>query len=87
MDRQDITKREQIEIYRVERSTMRTKANSIKSDETVPVITKRPKKDVIADGTNLRGKRALRMFERNFRRSRLGNAVSEGRCDKRPTFK
>ena len=44
---------------------MRTKANSIKSDETIPVVTKRSGKDVMADGTNLRGKRALRMFGRD----------------------
>ena len=74
---------ERAEVYQVERSTMRTKANSIKSDETIPVMTKRSGKDVMADGTNLRGKRALRMFERNFKRSRLGNAVADGQYDKK----
>ena len=46
-------------------------------------MTKHSSKDVMADGTNLRGKRALRMFERNFKRSRLGNAVADGQYDKK----
>ncbi len=29
----------------------------------------------MAEGTNLRGEKALQMFERNFQRARLGNAT------------
>lgn len=31
-------------------------------------------KDIMPDGNNLRGKKAMDMFDRNFRRSRLGYA-------------
>lgn len=58
----------------VERSTMRTKAASIKSDEVLPVYDKAPEKDVMKEGVNLRGEKAMVMFDRNFRRSRLGYA-------------
>jgi len=64
-----------MEWYGIERRTMRTKANSIKSDEKIPVFDKIPDKDVMAEGTNLRGEKALQMFERNFQRARLGNAT------------
>ena len=64
-----------MEWYGIERRTMRTKANSIKSDERIPVFDKIPDKDVMAEGTNLRGEKALQMFERNFQRARLGNAT------------
>ncbi len=53
---------------------MRTKAAAVKSDENIPVYKKAPPKDVMAEGVNLRGERAIGMFERNFRRSRLGYA-------------
>lgn len=60
--------------YEIERSTMRTKAAAIKSNENIPVYRKAPDKDMMAEGVNLRGERAIKMFERNFRRSRLGYA-------------
>ena len=53
---------------------MRTKAAAVKSNETLPKYEEAPNKDTMAEGVNLRGKRALAMFDRNFRRSRLGNA-------------
>lgn len=62
--------------YRLERSTMRTKANGVKSYEAVPVFEEANPKNVMADGNNLRGKKAMDMFDRNFGRSRLGNASS-----------
>ncbi len=60
--------------YDIERSTMRTKAAAIKSSEIIPVYKEAAKKDVMADGVNLRGKKAIEMFDRNFKRSRLGYA-------------
>ena len=76
IDRQIIPKRSKQEedSYKLERSTMRTKADGIKSNETVPVFKKADPKDVMSDGNNLRGKKAMDMFDRNFRRSRLGYA-------------
>ena len=66
---------ETMEWYDIERRTMRTKADSIKTKEKVPVYSKIPDKDVMAEGVNLRGEKALQMFERNFKRARLGNAA------------
>ena len=72
---QHIPEKEKEDSYLVERGTMRTKANSIKSDESVPVMKRPDDEDIMKDGTNLRGQRAIQMFERNFKRSRLGNAT------------
>lgn len=64
--------------YNVERSTMRTKANAIKTNELIPVYKEAPEKDRMSEGVNLRGKQAIDMFDRNFKRSRLGNAPKSG---------
>lgn len=76
IDRQIIPKRskQEEESYKLERNTMRTKADGVKSNETVPVFKEADPKDVMPDGNNLRGKKAMDMFDRNFRRSRLGYA-------------
>lgn len=60
--------------YDLERSTMRIKANAIKTDELVPVYKETSAKERMSNGINLRGEKAIHMFERNFKRSRLGNA-------------
>ena len=54
---------------------MRTKASAVKTNESVPVFRAAESNDVMSDGTNLRGEPAIVMFERNFKRSRLGNAT------------
>jgi hypothetical protein len=60
---------------------MRTKATAIKSNENIPVYKVAPKKDVMAEGVNLRGEKAIVMFDRNFRRSRLGYALKTANED------
>ncbi len=57
--------------------SVKKEADSIKSDEKIPVYTKIPDENVMAEGVNLRGETAIRMFERNFRRARLGNATHQ----------
>ena len=75
LDSDPIPQTEEMKWYDIERRTMRTKANSIKSNERIPVFDKIPDKDVMAEGNNLRGEKALQMFERNIQRARLGNAT------------
>ena len=72
---QRIPEKEKKDSYLIERGTMRTKANSIKSNENLPIMKRPGNEDVMKDGNNLRGQKAIQMFERNFKRSRLGNAT------------
>ncbi len=61
------------ESNRNERITMRTRSDAIKPNENIPVFNGKSTDAAMAEGTNLRGRPALKMFDRNFRRSRLGN--------------
>ena len=56
-----------------ERKTMRSKSDAVKPGEVIPKFyIKGENVSTMPDGNNLRGKRAMDMFDRNFRRSRLG---------------
>ena len=56
-----------------ERKTMRSKSDAVKPGEALPRFYNKDEiVSIMPDGNNLRGKRAIDMFDRNFRRSRLG---------------
>lgn len=76
LDRQPaVSPSEKIQSIKIERSTMRTKKHAIKSKDTVPMYRTLAGPDVMKDGTNLRGERAMDMFDRNYPRSRLYDAA------------
>ena len=76
LDRQKaVSPSEKMQSIKMERSTMRTKKHAVKPDEKVPVYSTSSSPDVMKDGTDLRGERAMDMFERNYPRSRLCDAA------------
>ena len=73
--------------YRLGRNAMRTETTLIKSNRSIQDSSK-PKDnsktekerefEIMADGNNLRGQKAMQMFERNFAKSNLGSNSPKG---------